>query len=251
MYRYFDIQENGRTIRCKLYFHQEQPIRHLVIFCHGFGGHKDNGAAEKYAQKMLSRQQNAAMLAFNWPCHGDDETQTLRLEDCNAYLEQVIRWARQELAPEKLFAYATSFGGYLTLKFLAENGNPFEKIALRCPAVNMYDVITGTIMSREELAAAEAGAQIPVGFDRKILIDHPFLLELRRHDVQKMDYSHCAGAMLILQGKEDEVVPFAAVERFAREQGIAFLPVDGADHRFQNPGKMKQAIEDILQHFDH
>lgn len=251
MYRYFDIQENGQVIRCKLYYGAARKTRRVVILCHGFGGHKDNGAAEKFAGRMLRRQEDAAMVTFNWPSHGDDRKENLRLADCMDYLRQVITWVRQELAPEELLAYATSFGGYLTLKYVAENGNPFRKIALRCPAVNMFDVITGTIMSQEDLAAIEAGAGVPVGFDRKILIDQPFLDELRHYDVQKMDYSHCADAILILQGREDEVVPFDAVERFARAQGIAFVPVDGADHRFQAPGTMEQAIGLILEHFDH
>ena len=150
--RYFEINENGHNIRCKLYARELHDIHRVVIFCHGFGGHKDNAAAEKFAERMLSKQKGAAMITFNWPCHGDDVKKKLCLADCNAYLELVLSYARRQYQTEELYAYATSFGGYLTLKYIAEHGNPFRKIALRCPAVNMYDLLTKVIMTEEELA---------------------------------------------------------------------------------------------------
>ena len=56
MHRYFEINEQSHNIRCKLYCQDPKDIRRVVIFCHGFSGHKDNAAAEKFAQRML------------WPC---------------------------------------------------------------------------------------------------------------------------------------------------------------------------------------
>lgn len=247
--RHLEINENGHNIRCKLYARDTHDICRVVIFAHGFGGHKDNAAAEKFAERMLSKHKGVAMLTFDWPCHGDDVKKKLCLTDCSAYLERVISYARQKFRTEEIFAYATSFGGYLTLKYIAEHGNPFRKIALRCPAVNMYEVLTTVIMTAEELEKLRKGKEIPVGFDRKIMIGSPFLEELRNNDIQRWDFLDYAEDILILHGTADEIVPFDAVRAFAENNLIELLPIDGADHRFRDPVKMDQCIKDILNFY--
>lgn len=249
MYRYFEINEGGHNIRCKLYCQDPKIIRRMVLFCHGFGGHKDNSAAEKFAERLTSKYKGAAMITFNWPSHGDDVKKKLRLEDCSAYLSLVVSHIRQKYQVDDIFCYATSFGGYLTLKYIHEQGNPFRKIALRCPAVNMYEVITKTIMSPDDLLKLRKVKEIPVGFDRKILIGIPFLEELQTYDIQTWDYLDYADDILILQGTSDEIIPFEAVYAFAENNLIEFVSVEGADHRFRDANKMEQAIKHILEFY--
>ncbi len=246
MERYFEINEKGHNIRCKLYCNNPQDIRKIVVFGHGFGGHKDNGAAEKFAQRMLSKYKGTALVTFNWPSHGDDVKKKICLADCSDYLELVVSYLKQKYGTEELYAYATSFGGYLTLKYIAERGNPFRKIALRCPAVNMHEVLTRAIMASEELEALQRGRDVPVGFDRKILVTPQFLEELREKDIRNWDYLDFAEDILILHGTEDEIVPFEAAREFCEEKLIEFIPVEGADHRFRSQKAMDQAIKLIL-----
>ena len=249
MYRYFEINKHGHDVRCKLYCQNLKNICRVVIFGHGFGGHKDNGAAEKFAMKLIAKYENIAMITFNWPSHGDDVKKKVQLKVCSEYLEIVIDYVRQKYATEEIYCYATSFGGYLVLKYIFEQGNPFRKIALRCPAVNMYDVLTHAIMSSDELGMVREGKEIPVGFDRKIMVGQPFLEELWTNDIQKWDFLDYAEQILILHGTADEVVPFAAAHTFAENNLIRFVPIEGADHRFQNDAKMEQANEQILEFF--
>ena len=96
------------------------------------------------AEKLISKR-DALVVVFNWPSHGDDVKKKLVLEDCNTYLDLVIREVKTRYQVDRLFAYATSFGGYLVLKYISEHANPFEKIALRCPAVDMYHVLVSSI----------------------------------------------------------------------------------------------------------
>lgn len=247
--RYFEINENGHNIRCKLYCADPRAIRKIVVFGHGFGGHKDNGAAERFAEWMVSKYKGTAMVTFNWPCHGDDVKKKLSLADCGAYLELVVAYLKHRYETEDLYAYATSFGGYLVLKYLAENGNPFRKVALRCPAVNMYEVLTRAIMDADALDKLQKGREVPVGFDRKIPVNPRFLEELQEKDIRAWEYLDYAEDILVLHGTADEIVPFGAAEAFCENQLIEFIPVDGADHRFRNPQKMDQAIKEILDFF--
>lgn len=249
MHRYFEINERGHNIRCKLYAQDPKAVSKIVIFCHGFGGHKDNAAAEKFAQRLTSKYKRTAMVTFNWPCHGDDVKKKLQLTTCAEYLELVISHLRQKYETDALYCYGTSFGGYLVLKYIHEQGNPFRKIALRCPAVNMYEVLTGSIISPEELTALQKGKEIPIGFDRKIPVGQALLEELKANDIQTWDFLDFAEDILILHGTADEIVPFEAAQAFAENNLIEFLPIERADHRFRDPGKMETAIKEILAFF--
>lgn len=249
MERYFEVNENGHNIRCKLYYSDLRAIRKIVVFGHGFGGHKDNGAAEKFAERMLSKYKGTAMVTFDWPCHGNDVKKKLCLEDCVTYLDLVVRHLQQKYDAAELHAYSTSFGGYLTLKYIAQSGNPFRKIALRCPAVNMYDVLIRSIMTPDDLEKLKKGRDIPVGFDRKVPVSPQFLKQLQENDIRNYDYLDYAEDLLILHGTQDEIVPFDVVQAFSEDQLIEFVPIRGADHRFRNEQCMELATKEILAFF--
>ncbi len=249
MEHYFNINAAGCSIRCKLYAEEKQELHSVILFAHGFGGHKDNKAAERFARHILEKNKNIGVVTFNWPCHGDDVRKKLRLEDCRTYLEQLAAFLRRKYREPALYAYATSFGGYLVLEYITEKGNPFEKIALRCPAVNMYEVLTAAIMTEENRRLLEKGQPALDGFDRKIEIDSRFLEDLKRADILQRSYRDWADGILILHGTEDEIVPIEASRAFAEKNGIAFEAVDGADHRFQNPKHMDAAVSRIAAFF--
>ena len=250
MDKYFEINTQGINIRCKVYYAKKGTADNAVIFGTGFAGHKDNNAAATFAEKLLSKHHNAIVVVFNWPAHGDDVKKKLTLSDCDVYLDSVIRETKEKFGVRRLYANATSFGGYLILKYISEHGNPFQKIALRCPAVNMYDVLTNTIMQNDEYDRIMKGKDVLVGFDRKITITRSFLEDLKANDIRERDYLAYADDLLIMHGTSDEVVPFQAGKEFAENQLIDFIPVQGADHRFQNPVHMSLAIKHVLEFYD-
>ena len=250
MEKYFEINKNNQNIRCKLYYDKKHTIEKVVLFGHGFAGHKDNSAAQKFADRVLTKYKGIAVLIYNLPCHGDDVKKKMVLQDCMTYIETVIDYIRSELQPEEIYSYATSFGGYLVLKYISEHENPFAKIALRCPAVNMAEVLTKTIMKNDELELILKGKNVQVGFDRKIEINQQFLTDLEESDIQKIDYLDFADDILILHGTKDEIVPFDAGKTFADNNLIEFIPVENADHRFQNPYCMELATKRVLEFFD-
>lgn len=250
MDKHFNLNQNGCSIRCRLYARDDQPTKHLVLYGHGFGGHKDTRAAARFAEYYISKQKDAAVLCFDWPCHGDDARKKLVLADCDLYLRCVIEYARGQFPEAMLLAYATSFGGYLFLNYMAEHGNPFEKAAFRCPAVPMYQVLTRNIVKTEEAELLKKGKDVLVGFDRKIRISPDFLDSLRKADLNAKDFTPYCNDILILHGTKDEIVPIAEVEAFADRNNIPFFPIEKADHRFVDPGKMLEAIQMIVAFFE-
>ena len=247
MHKNFDINESGFSIRCQLYCSSVSAVKRAVIFGHGFGGHKDNRAAEKFAAKIISKHKDIGVVTFNWPCHGDDARKNLLLSECDTYLALVIGYVKKWFGTDELYGYATSFGGYLFLKYIAEHGNPFRKIALRCPSINMYTTFTNRILSKDDLDKIQKGKPVLAGFDRKVRISRQFLEYLASFDISKTDYMDHADDLLILHGTKDEVIPFEDSAAFADQNVIEFVPVLNADHRFTDPKTMDLAIHTIIE----
>lgn len=242
MVKYYDVNEPGHSIRCKIYCDQERGLQKVILCGHGFGGHKDNKAAERFANRVLSKFKNVGVITFNLPCHGDDVKKKLTLADCDTYITGILKDIRTRLGVEEIYLYATSFTGYLTFLYLHRHGNPFRKIVLRCPAIRMYDSITKRIISESEMEKLQKGKEAEVGFDRKIKISRAFLEELQASDITQWDYLDYADDILILHGTKDEVIPFAEVHDFCEEKLIECIPIEKADHRFQDPKIMDRAI---------
>lgn len=250
MTKNFSINLSGCSVRCKMYCRQPDDIAEAVIYGHGFGGHKENKAAERFADSYLAKHKKVAVIVFDWPCHGEDAKKKLSLDDCDTYLRLVAAYAVDQLGAKELFAYATSFGGYLFLRYIRAYGSPFRKMALRCPAVNMAAVLRSSIMTPEDEKKLARGKDVLVGFDRKIKISPDFVKSLDSSDITLLDYTPFCDDMLILHGTKDELVPYEAVRLFADNNMIEFVPVEGADHRFLDQTKMYYAINRIIDFFD-
>ena len=250
MQKYFDINEAGASIRCKLYCADARAVGRVIVFCHGFGGHKDNRAAETFAERAVAKRKGTAVVVFDWPCHGSDARKNLLLEDCDLYLGTVVEYVRRQFETDELYAYGTSFGGYLLLKYIAEHGNPFRKVALRCPAIDMYSTLIGAVATEDDLHKIAAGKPVLVGFDRKVKVSSQFLDDVKANDVRQNEYFDVAEDLLIIHGTADEIVPFEMSATFADDNVIELVPIEGADHRFHDPRKMDAAIARIIDFFE-
>lgn len=247
MIKNFSINEHGFSVRCKLYCADERAVSSAVIFGHGFGGNKENKIAAKLADRIQKRHPSAALLIFDWPCHGEDARNKPVLDDCVAYLDLVIGYVRSRYHADTLYGTANSFGGYVFLKYIRDRGNPFVRTALRCPAVNMDEILTNVIMTPDDLKLLKKHKPVQVGFDRKIRMTSDFVESLQREDILHSDFSSCAGDMMILHGTKDEIVPFETVRAFADANGIPFYAVESADHKFSDPAILDDVIARIIR----
>jgi uncharacterized protein len=249
MEKFFEINKNKHNIRCKLYFNKGERIEKAVLFCHGFAGHKNNKSAEKFADRVLSKYKGIAVIMFNMPCHDDDVKKKLMLQDCMEYISLTVDYIKTELHASEIYCYAVSMGGYLVLKYIHDNDNPFKKIVLRSPAVNIAESLKQNVIKHDELDALQRGKSVKIGFDRKVEINNQFLTDLEEADIRKYDYIDFADDMLILHGTRDEIVSFDEVRRFAENNIIDFIPFEDGDHRFQNPELMELATKKIIEFF--
>ena len=247
--KYFTVNKNGHSIKCKIYYNNIRSIDKLVLFGTGFAGHKDNKASERFAETLLSKQKKAAVLTFNWPCHGDDVKKKMSLADCDEYITLVLDYIRDELNVSNIYGYATSFGGYMFLRYIEQNGNPFVKIALRSPAINIYESIISSIMKRGDMELLEKGKDVAIGFDNKVNVTKQFIEDLKNYYIREKDFIDFADDILIIQGTKDEIIPCEVVFDFAENNVIEYIKVENANHRFQDYAQMGNAIRDIIEFF--
>ena len=244
-----DINEGGYSIRSLLYYGKDlKTVDHVVIATYGFGGVKENHAIEKFAERIIGKYKNYGVITFDWPCHGADARNKLDLSECLTYLDLVIQYIRANINPDKIYNYSSSFGAFVTLDYLSKKGNPFDRIGLRCPAIKMYDALTGTL-SEDDWSKLNKGKEILMGFDRKMKIGSDFLSQMKEADVTKNDYIDFADSILMIQGTSDQMVPIDATIQFSEDNVIELIQVEGADHPFSNPKHMDLAIAKFIEWF--
>ena len=248
MKEYFTITKDGHTVFCRIC--RNKKVRRVILCGHGFAGSKDSGSADQLASRVLKKCHDAAIVSFDWPAHGNDENAQQDLSLSMKYIRIVTDYIRNQFQPEKLSGFGVSFGGYQFLKYISEYGSPFDKAVFRCPAVIMYDVLTKTIMTPEQMKQCEKGDTVQAGFANQVPVSREFLQELHDCDITKRDYTKYAGDMLIIHGTADEIVPFAAVQKFADDNRIRLIASEGTDHRFTDPAAMDLAAEKVIEFFD-
>lgn len=247
--KHFDINEEGVSVRCRLMSAEDSRTFERVVICtHGYGSSKDVANITRFAEKELSKYKKDAVVAFDWPCHGQDAKKKLDLDDCMQYLTLVAGYAKKALQAKEIFNYSVSFGGYLTLKYIAETGNPFKKIALRAPGLRMHDLMLKNVKDAD-LDKLKKGKEVLIGFDRKMKVDRHLFDQLAESDVRKYEYFDWADSMIVIHGTADEMVPIADSEEFCENNVIEFVPVEGADHPFRNQKLMDTAIHTVIEFF--
>ena len=249
MEKYFDLNEQGFSIRCKVYFEKDiHNLKHIVLATYGFGGNKDNKAIEKFAERITTKYKGFGVVCFDWPCHGKDARNKLILDECLTYMDLVIAHIKSEMGAEDIYNYSSSFGAYVTLRYLHDHENPFRKTAFRCPAIKMYDSMAAHV-TEDDWNNLNKGKEILRGYDRKIKISLEFLQDLKNNDVSTYDYMDYADDIIMIHGTKDEMAPVSVAEEFSENNVIELIKVENADHPFSNPKYMDYAIQKIQEFF--
>lgn len=250
MEKLYDINRDGYSIRCKYFCNDIHKVEKVILFGHGFGGNKDNKTIIRFAGQVLPKYKKVAVVCFDWPCHGMDARKKLSLPECETYLQFVLEDTKERFGTDQIYAYATSFGAYLMLKFISEHGNPFQKMAFRSVALNIYESITDRMLTEDDWNKLRKGKEVLVGYERKMKMSEDFLAELKEADIRKREFLDFADEMIIFHGTKDSMIPFAMVEEFAEENVIEFIPVENADHGFKDLGKLDVVSSQILDFFE-
>jgi hypothetical protein len=250
MEKYFEIDSSAGKIKCKFYINNPENIDTVILSSHGFCGSKESDTTKALFETLPNELDNVSVLTFDWPCHGEDENQVLDLDKCDTYITAIIDYIKNNLGIDKIYSQATSFGGYLVLKYITEHENPFEKIALRCPAINMLQALETNILTQDELNKLLNNENLDYGYGRQLTLTKAFLDSLAENDILNRDFTVDADKLLIMHGTSDEIIDFNTDQEFCNKNGIPFIPIAMADHRFQGPGQMEECLSKIFDFYD-
>lgn len=249
MEKNFDINEQGHSIRCKLFYDKDPYLaENVVLILHGFGSGKDLKSNTKFGERLTAKYKNYAAIAFDLPAHGSDARKKLTVKECLEYVKLVVNYAKEKLQANNVYAYGTSLGGYLVLRYIAERDNPFTKIALRAPALQIYHSLSSRLTEDERNKIAK-GKEILFGFERKVRVGKDFFDELTQGDILQYEYLDFADNILIVHGTADEMVNISILQTFAESNVIDLITVKDADHPFSNPNHMDLAIGKVVEFF--
>ncbi|MCS7227219.1 MAG: alpha/beta fold hydrolase [Gloeomargarita sp. SKYB31] len=187
-----------------------------AIYIHGFGSSPRSGKAQ-YLQKQLA--QVGIPIAVPDLNQGDFTHLTLTRQ---------IQRVAEVLTPEPTVLIGSSFGG-LTAVFVAEQHLQVSHLVLLAPAFRMAEYWLQRL-TPEQLEQWRTQGTIPVyhyGEGKELPLHYGFL-----PDLQTYDESHLQRPVptLIVHGRQDDVVPLAVSEDYARTRAwVTLVPVDD-DH---------------------
>ena len=216
--------------------------REILLCLHGFGGDKESSVIAALRRELDTN--GIGVAAFDWPAHGANHLKDtyFEVDYCLAYLGSVVKKIKSKW-DKPISCFATSFGGYMAALYIQEK-NPFRKIILRSPAINM-DKVFRKLISAEDFAKLKSGHMLELGYERKIGIGYCFYAGLIKHRISSLQDT---SSIMIIQGDKDDVVDLNDTKGFADLNNLKLVIFEGADHRYKNPGELDRIV-DVTRRF--
>ncbi|MBQ8170963.1 MAG: alpha/beta hydrolase [Oscillospiraceae bacterium] len=217
-----------------------------VLAVHGFGGSKESAAISALAETITPQGLN--VLSWDLPAHGErtETAEALSIDRCISEIIS-IEWYIEENIGGSMYAFATSFGGLCMLHRISESGDPYHRIVLRVPAVNMSrTLITISKMQDPEFTmekAEESGFFIRMS--RNYAIPYRFYDELCSLSCLHARPEWNNNRIMTIYAGQDELVAPEDTEIFLKlNPNIASLLIKDSDHRMaRSPEFLSQALD--------
>ena len=243
------IKNKKEKYRISLKEYLPTRFEEIIIACHGFGGDKESSAIELLAKD--ANEKNIGVIAFDFPAHGESEVEgdLFTLDNCISDLETVEEYVRENYKNvKKIDIFATSYGAYITLLKIIRNGDNYNKIILRAPAIEMGNIFKDYLLKEDINKFLERGFAI-LGFERNIKISKEFYLSLEKNKI--IELYNKKKEMLIIQGNEDNVAPLKDTIEFVNAtNNITLKILQGADHRMKKEGELETVVEWTLKYIN-
>jgi uncharacterized protein len=216
----------------------------VVVLCHGFMGYKDSWTNRTLSETLA--QKGIATLRFDFFGHGESEgeLQDLLLTTFIAQTESAIAMIRGH-GFTRVGLLGSSFGGLVAL-LVAAKVPTLSALALRCP-VSDFPTLLQQRFGRMAIELWRRLGRVPDSFGH-IPVHYRFYEDWEQHNAYRAAEAVIVPT-IVVHGQNDEVIPLAQSQELIRHvRGTKALHViNGADHRFSNPGhfgRMTQLLAD-------
>ncbi len=206
-----------------------------VILCHGFLSNKESRTNRRLTQLLVAR--GISTFRFDWFGMGesDGEFGHVTVSRCCDQLERAITLMYAQ-GYRKLGIIGSSFGGLITI-LVSENHPELHAVGLKCPVPDFPEMLEREFgpSGMEEWERTNAIPDV-TGGTAPIFLDFSFYENCRAFNAYEAACTINA-PVLIVHGKQDELVPLHQIHRLENalpgDKELVLLP--RADHRFGRP----------------
>lgn len=238
---------NGYAIPCLN--NLEPGEKTAVIVIHGLGSSKLSPTFKTLSAALPGY--GIGTFSFDFPGHGDSpaDGEAFRVDNCLRDLAAAEARVRTILPGAEIGYVSASFGAYLNLIYLAVREHRGKKAFLRSAAVDLPVLFRkGTTPAQYERLETQGYDMLTTGLERPLKITRGFYDDLEKYDVFRL-FRPGLAELFLLHGSDDQTAPVADARRFAERFGAALVEVEGAGHRFLNPGGMERVAEEAVRFF--
>ena len=224
----------------------------VCVVVHGFGSSKKSATATMLFNDLPPL--GIGVAAFDFPSHGESgaDGEFFRISNCIADLAAVEARART-LAPDAEIVYfASSFGAYIALLYLAGLKQGNRRAFLRCPAVSMPRVANQLLTPEMQTSLKVTGAftldKATYGYGRDLKLTQGFFDDLSGHDVYTL-WREGFARLCMIHGELDQTIPLGDAGSFAEMFNVPLTVVANGDHQLATPGVPKQVLKLAVEFF--
>lgn len=228
-----------------------EKLNEIVIVCHGFKSGNLNDIIKKLANKL--NKENIGVVTFDFFSYGNFNNENLTVEKCIEDLLNVEKYIKNKYKDILISIFASSFGGYITLNRIIEEPNEFKSVVLRCPTVDMYTTFYEYILKENGYTKKdlEENNYLDIKLDKDIKVNKSFVKDIKAHNVYELYLNQDRRTkMLIMQGKEDKVVPCNDVIAFSEldKENIKLKIIEGAGHGYKDINQSEEILEYAIEY---
>ena len=228
------------------FVHKPSGSRPLVVFFHGFTGHKiENGRLYVEIARRLC-EKGIGSLRFDFRGHGESPLpfEEFRLDYAFEDAEKVIEYVRKKLSGDfdvsRLGILGLSMGGAVAINIAAKDEG-IKAVALLSPAINFRETSVKKAIDRQ--------------LDSEFFYWGPFRLKTRCLESFNVDLTNKAeqisASTLIIHAVDDETVPFKQSEAFFEKLRCKkrFVKISKGGHVFYTYESRTKVIKEVIEWF--
>ena len=220
----------------------------VLFITHGFTSSKECTTNQLLAGALPGH--GIGTFAIDLPAHGDSpvDGEYLRLSNCLSDIDSACAYVRRICPGVRLYFFGSSFGAYLTLRYLSADDRRDNQAFLRSAAVDMPGIFRRN-HSDEIARELKVNGCFTISEDcvRPLKITKGFLTDLEEYG--PADPAKAPAKLHMIHGSGDSVAPYADAQAFAKAAGCPLTTVPGAEHRLDEPGQPELVLKTALDFF--
>ena len=196
----------------------DDSVDKILIYTHGF-------LADKkwlYRYKDLFYKYHIGLVAYDLPCHGEDNNTYFTIDKCVDYLNEVINYVKNTYNKD-IYLLGSSFGTFVILNRLLSKESDIKYVFFNSPATDLSESLDRKLGLEEYfINNNEYNLQDKLVLTKEVYQDIKDRFELIKF--------HSYKNILILQGFIDRTTLYTKTEEFAIKNKLELVKFNEGKH---------------------